>query len=507
MRFKIPAQRGNATTNAASSTTGATIPERPEDETLTPPLLVTYGLQHILAMYAGVITPPLIVGAAVGLTTAELGILVSAALLVSGLATLLQTIGVWRFGAQLPVVIGISFVPVGTMTTIAQDSGLPVVFGAAIASGVFGLAVAPFFASLVRFFPPVVTGSVITVIGISLIPVAAGWIVNEAEDGVPAPGDMGLAAATLLIVLVLARVLPGVWNRMAILGGLVLGTLVAASLGRIDFGEVAEGPVFSFGQPLYFGAPEFQFAAIITMCIVMMVILTEGVADILAVGEIVGTPVNARRLADGLRADASASLFGPLLNSFPASTFSQNVGLIALTRVKSRYVVATGGLILIVLGLFPILGRVVATIPMPVLGGAGLVLFGSVAAAGIRTLGKVNFDSNLNLVIVAVSIGFGVIPIAAPEFYDNFPNWLATVLHSGIVGAAIVALLLNLVFNVLVRGSRTAAGTGKPSPDPAHHDPANPGQDQARPASAPSGGAPAADSPPRPAPDGTTDHD
>lgn len=262
-------------------------------------------------------------------------------------------------------------------------------------------------------------------------------------------------------MVVLARVLPGVWSRLAILAGLVLGTLVAAVFGRVDFGAITEGPVFSLGQPLYFGAPEFQIAAIVTMCIVMLVILTEGVADILAVGEIVGTRVDGRRLADGLRADVSAALFGPLLNSFPGSTFSQNVGLIALTRVKSRYVVAVGGLILITLGLFPILGRVVATIPMPVLGGAGLVLFGSVAAAGIRALAKVDYENNLNLVIVAVSLGFGIVPIAVPEFYDNFPDWLATVLHSGIVGAAIAALLLNLVFNVL-GGSGTArapAGT------------------------------------------------
>ncbi|MDV6012837.1 purine permease [Haloechinothrix sp. LS1_15] len=400
-------------------------------------------------MYAGVVTPPIIVGGAVGLSTAEMGILVSAALLVSGLATLLQTLGVWRFGAKLPVVIGISFVPVTAMTAIAEDSGLPVVFGATIISGLFGLALIPFMASLRRFFPPVVTGCVITVIGLSLFPVAVGWIMDNGSGGEPATGNLALAGATLVIVLVLARVLPGALNKLAVLGGLVLGTAIAALFGMADFGGVTDGPVFSLGQPFYFGTPEFQIAAIVTMCIVMLVILAEGIADILAVGEIVGSKVSSRRLADGLRADVSAAIFGPLLNSFPGSTFSQNVGLIALTRIKSRFVVAVGGLILITLGLFPILGRVVAAIPMPVLGGAGLVLFGSVAAAGIRTLAKVNYENNLNLVIVAVSLGFGIIPIAAPEFYETFPDALAMILHSGIVGGFVAALVLNLCFNVL----------------------------------------------------------
>ncbi|WP_116248389.1 nucleobase:cation symporter-2 family protein [Nocardiopsis sp. FIRDI 009] len=421
----------------------------PEDERPPARLMVTYGLQHILAMYAGVITPPIIIGGAVGLDAVGMGILISAALLVSGLATLVQTIGVWRFGARLPVVIGTSFVPVGTMVAIGQDSGLPAVFGASLASGVFGLAVVPFLAGLIRFFPPVVTGSVITIIGVSLLPVAIGWITENNETGVPTTGGLALAGTTLAIVLLLSWILPGVWNRMAVLGGLVLGTVIAAAFGRVNVSPVSEGAFFSLGQPFHFGAPEFQVAAIVTMCVVMLVILTEGIADILAVGEIVGARMDGRRLADGLRVDALASVVGPLLNSFPGSTFSQNVGLIALTRVRSRYVVAVGGLILIVLGLFPVLGRVVAMIPSPVLGGAGLVLFGSVAAAGVRTLAKVEYEGNLNLVIVAVAMAFGIIPIAAPAFYDGFPDWAGTILRSGIVAAAIAALVLNAVFNIL----------------------------------------------------------
>ncbi|GAB3698248.1 nucleobase:cation symporter-2 family protein [Nocardiopsis oceani] len=441
---------------------------RPEDERPPTQLMVTYGVQHILAMYAGVITPPIIVAAAVGLTAVETGMIISAALLVSGLATLLQTLGVWRFGARLPLVIGISFVPVTAMTAIDESSGLPAVFGASIAAGVFGILVVPFIASLIRFFPPVVTGTVITVIGITLLPVAVGWITGDSETGVPANSAMAMAASTLLIILILSKVLPGVWNRMAILLGLLLGTLIAGAFGQVDVSAVTDGPVFSVGQPFYFGPPEFQIAAIVTMCIVMIVILAEGVADILAVGQIVGTKVDARRLADGLRADAATAIIGPLLNSFPGSTFSQNVGLIALNRVKSRYVVATGGAFLVAMGLFPILGRVVAMIPEPVLGGAGLVLFGSVAAAGIQTLAKVDYEGNHNLLIVAVALGFGILSIAAPEFFDGFPDWASMILHSGIVTAAASALILNVFFNILGQHGRARAARAQ---DPAEEGP------------------------------------
>ncbi len=422
---------------------------RPEDERPPIQLMATYGIQHILAMYAGVITPPIIVAAAVGLDPVETGLIISAALLVSGLMTLVQTLGLWRFGARLPLVIGTSFVPVTAMTAIGGTSGLPAVFGASIVAGLFGLLIVPFVAGLIRFFPPVVTGTVITVIGVTLLPVSVGWITENNETGIPTNTGLALAGTTLVIILVLSKVLPGVWKRMSVLIGLLLGTLVAAAFGEVDFSAVAEGPIVSLPTPFHFGPPEFQIAAIVTMCVVMIVILTEGVADILAVGQIVGTKVDGRRLADGLRADAATAVVGPLLNSFPGSTFSQNVGLIALNRIRSRYVVAAGGVFLVAMGLFPVLGRVVAMIPSPVLGGAGLVLFGTVAAAGIQTLGKVDYEGNQNLVIVAVAMAFGIISIAAPDFFAAFPEWATMILHSGIVTAAAAALLLNVFFNVL----------------------------------------------------------
>jgi len=189
------------------------------------------------------------------------------------------------------------------------------------------------------------------------------------------------------------------------------------------------------------------------MIIVVLVIMTETTADILAIGEIVETDVDDKRVAAGLRADMAATTVAPLFGSFPASAFAQNVGLVAVTGVKSRFVVATSGIILLVLGLLPVMGRLIATVPAAVLGGAGLVLFGTVAASGIRTLAKVDYQDNMNLIIVATSVGFGMIPIAAPQFYSQFPAWVATIFHSGISSAAIMAIVLNLLFNHLKRGT------------------------------------------------------
>jgi uracil-xanthine permease len=277
--------------------------------------------------------------------------------------------------------------------------------------------------------------------------------------GSPTLGSManiGLAGLTLLIILVISRLFSGALSRLSILLGIVIGTAVAAAFGMADFGKVGTGPVFSLPQILAFGPPTFNIAAIVSMTIVILVIMTETTADILAIGEIVETPVDAKRVAAGLRADMISTTVAPLFGSFPCSAFAQNVGLVALTKIKSRYVVAAGGAILVLLGLFPVIGRAVAAVPLPVLGGAGIVLFGTVAASGIRTLSKVSYDDNLNLVIVAVSIAVGLIPIAAPEFWSEFPSWLGTIMHSGISAAALVAVVLNVVFNE-IRGRNSKA--------------------------------------------------
>ncbi|MBM6622471.1 purine permease [Micrococcaceae bacterium RIT802] len=435
-------------------TTGT--PPRPEDERLPWGKTLAYGFQHVLTMYGGIIAPPLIIGAAAGLDTADQAMLVACCLFVGGLATILQTLGIPFFGAQLPLIQGTSFASVATLVAIVNgDGGIQAVFGSVLAAAVIGFLVAPFFARIVRFFPPVVTGIVITMIGLSLTPVAANWAMggDEKADGYGGLANIGLAAFTLVLVLLLSKVGNAAISRLSILLAIVIGTLVAWALGMADFSSVGHGPIFALPQPLAFGAPVFEIGGIISMTIVVMVILTETTADILAIGEISGSKVDKKRIANGLRADMVSSIAAPLLNTFTQSAFAQNVGLVAITGIKSRFVVTAGGGILVVLGLLPILGRVVAAVPTPVLGGAGIVLFGTVAASGIRTLSKVRYDQGMNMIIVSASLAFGMVPIVMPEFYSGFPVWLSTILHSGISSAAIMAVALNLLFNELKFGN------------------------------------------------------
>lgn len=429
---------------------------RPEDQKLPIGTAFAYGFQHVLTMYGGIIAPPLIIGSAAGLKGPDLALLITACLFIGGLATLLQTLGIKWFGSQLPLVQGTSFASVATLLAIVSGGGgLPAVFGSVMAASVIGLIVAPFFAQIIHFFPPVVTGVVITTIGLSLVPVAAGWALggNAKAPDYGSMANIGLMALTLVIIMVLSKLGSGMISRLSILLAIVIGTVIAAILGKADFSQVANGPIFAFPDPFHFGLPTFPPAGIISMVIVVLVILTETTADILAVAEVTGVKVDSKRIANGLRADMLSSAVSPIFNGFTQSAFAQNVGLVAVTGIKSRFAVAAGGGVLMVLGLLPVLGRVVAAIPMPVLGGAGVVLFGTVAASGIRTLSKVDYKDNMNLIIVATSIGFGLIPVVNPTFYASFPSWFQVIFDSGISSAAIMAVLLNIIFNVIKRGT------------------------------------------------------
>ncbi|MFK8329784.1 nucleobase:cation symporter-2 family protein [Pseudomonas sp. BJa5] len=442
--------------NTSSSSTSSAA--RPEDENLGLGANLAYGLQHVLTMYGGIVAVPLILGQAAGLTPADIGLLIAASLFAGGLATLLQTLGLPFFGCQLPLVQGVSFAGVATMGAILSNEsggGMPGVLGAVMAASLIGLLITPVFSRITKFFPPLVTGIVITTIGLTLMPVAARWVMggNSQAPDFGSMANIGLAAMTFAIVLLLSKLGSATISRLSILLAMVVGTLIAWALGMTDFSKVAEGPLVAFPTPFHFGMPTFHIAAILSMCIVIMVTLVETSADILAVGEIIDTKVDSKRLGNGLRADMASSILAPIFGSFTQSAFAQNVGLVAVTGVKSRYVVATGGVILVVLGLLPIMGRVIAAVPTPVLGGAGIVLFGTVAASGIRTLSKVSYKNNVNLIIVAASLGFGMIPIAAPNFYHHFPNWFETIFHSGISSAAIMAILLNLIFNHFTTGN------------------------------------------------------
>ncbi|NEB96522.1 nucleobase:cation symporter-2 family protein [Streptomyces anulatus] len=446
-----------------SPTSVADTAVHPVDEKLPPARLVPAALQHIAAMYAGVVTPPLIIGQAVGLDTAGMTRLIAASLLIAGLATVLQTVGLGRFaGNRLPFVNAASSAGIAPMLAIAETSApgrqLPAIYGAVIVAGVFCLAVGPFFGRLLRFFPPLVTGVVITLIGVTLMPVPVAW----AQGGDATAADFGamkylaLAAFTLVVILLIQRFGRGFLKQVALLMGMFVGTLAAIPFGLADFSALKSAPLAALPTPFAFGAPEFQPAAILSLCIVMLVLMTESSAGMLALGEICDRRTDGRTITRGLRTDGIATLLGPVFGGFPTSAFAQNVGVVSLTRVRSRYVVAAAGGALLILGAFPVLGAVVSLVPMPVLGGAGIVLFGSIAVSGIRTLSEAGLDDSSNIILVAVALGAGIIPLAAPTFYAGFPAWAQTVLGSGISAGALVAVVLNLFFHHLGTHSRTA---------------------------------------------------
>ncbi|BDP44409.1 xanthine permease (plasmid) [Deinococcus aetherius] len=426
-------------------------PVHPVDEVPPAGRMVAFGLQHVLSMYAGIIAVPLVLASALGLNPDQIVRIVNASFFMCGVATLIQTLGFPGFGARLPIVQGTTFAALASMIAIGKDYGLPGIYGAVIAAGLFTVLLAPYFSRLLRFFPPVVAGTVITIIGVALLPVAIRWAGggNPAAETFGAPANLGLAALTLVFVLLVTRFARGFWSRVAVLLGLVFGTVVAAILGKASFATVGTAAAIGFTPPFFFGLPTFALVPILSMILVMLVVMVETTADLLAIGEITDRPVDARVVADGLRADGLSTALGGVFNVFPFTAFAQNVGLVRFTGIKSRFVVATAGVILLLLGFFPKLGALVASIPLPVLGGAGLVLFGTVAAAGIQTLSRVNMVDTRNLTIVAVSIAMGVIPSTVPTLYEKLPDWAGLFLESGITAGALSAILLNILFNIV----------------------------------------------------------
>jgi NCS2 family nucleobase:cation symporter-2 len=474
----------------------------PVDERLPLGRLTALGLQHVLVMYAGAIAVPLIVGRALKLSPAEVTMLISADLFCCGLVTLIQSLGLspW-FGIKLPVMMGVTFAAVGPMVAIANAvpgvDGARAIFGAGIGAGVLAILIAPLMSRMLRFFPPVVTGTIILVIGVSLMRVGVGWamggpdtaaqsvdvarlavMVDDARAAAAAAAaaapeqavapalklagpvpmspnpsygaldNLAIAGFVLLVVLALVKYGRGFICNISVLLGIVAGCGVAYSVGKMHFDKVGKAAWFEVVTPFAFGMPTFDIVMILTLTVVMMVVMIESAGMFLALSDMTGKEIDRKSLAAGLRTDALGTLLGGVLNTFPHTSFSQNVGLVAVTGVKSRWVCVAGGIIMIVLGMLPKMASLVEAIPQFVLGGAGLVMFGMVAAAGIRILTRVDFKTNrFNLYIVALSIGFGLIPLVAPRWAQQMSHSLHPLLESGILLTALAAVALNLFFN------------------------------------------------------------
>ncbi|WP_404961986.1 nucleobase:cation symporter-2 family protein [Streptomyces sp. 147326] len=436
----------------------------PVDELLPIPRLALYGFQHVLAFYAAAVIVPVLLGNALGLSRQELVHLINADLLTCGVASIIQALGVWRVGARLPLVQGVTFTAVSPMIAIGTGAGggtagLLVVYGAVITAGMATFLFAPLFSKLVKYFPPVVIGTILTIIGITLIPVALQDAAGGAHlIGTPAYGDpknLAYALGTLLFILTMVRIGRPFLSSLAVLLGLGAGTAVAWLLGDADFTVVGQTDWFGVTTPFHYGVPRFEPLPIAAMLVVMLITMVETTGDVYAIGEITRKKVDADTVARALRADGAATVLGGVLNSFPYVAFAENIGLVRMSKVMSRYVVVAAGVFMVVLGLLPKAGSLVASIPHPVLGGAAISMFGLVAAVGVQVLGKADLREERNTLILAVSLGAALMPTTVAPFFDRMPDGLRAVLDSGITLGALTAITLNLLFNVFTRRTTT----------------------------------------------------
>ncbi|PYI52483.1 nucleobase:cation symporter-2 family protein [Paenibacillus flagellatus] len=423
--------------------------------------VLTLGFQHVMAMYAGAVIVPLIVGGALKLTAAQIAYLIAADLFTCGIATILQVMGSRYFGSGLPVILGCTFTAVGPIIAIASASNLATAYGAVIVSGLFVVLFAPLYGKMLKFFPTVVTGTVVTIIGLSLIPVA----MNNAAGGQGSadfgePRNLLLALGTLVVILIVNRVATGFLRSISVLVGLAVGTVAGYAMGIVHFSAVAEASWFNMVQPFYFGFPQISVTAVLTMILVNIVSMVESTGVYFAVGKATDRKVEPKQIVSGLRSEGVAIMLGGIFNAFPYTAFSQNVGLISLTRVKTRDVIFAAGGIMVVLGLLPKLAALTTVIPNAVLGGAMIVMFGSVAASGISILSEVDLRKDGNLLTVACGIAVGLGSATLPQMFDKLPDYAKMLLQNGIVTGSLTAILLHL----LLSRSKDAAPAADPGP-------------------------------------------
>ena len=403
------------------------------------------GLQHLLAMYSGSILVPMMIGQALGYNSEQLTYLVSTDIFMCGVATFLQLQLNKYFGIGLPVVLGVAFQSVAPLTIIGQSHGSGAMFGALIVSGIFVVLVSGIFSKLANYFPAIVTGSVITTIGLTLIPVAIGNMGNNVAN--PSLESLLLALITVFIILVVNIFTKGFLKSISILLGLVIGTLIASGMGQVNFAPVSQAPILHIPTVFYFGTPTFEFSSIVMMCIIATVSMVESTGVYLALSDITKDPIDATRLRNGYRAEGLAVLLGGVFNTFPYTGFSQNVGLVKMSGIKTRLPIYYAAAFLVLLGLLPKFGALAQIIPSPVIGGAMIVMFGFVSLQGMQMLARVDFVNNEhNFLIAAVSIAVGV-GFNNSNLFNSLPTAFRMFFSNGIVMASILAVVLNAILN------------------------------------------------------------
>ncbi|WP_370111061.1 uracil-xanthine permease family protein [Streptacidiphilus sp. MAP12-33] len=429
-----------------------------EDQGLPLRRLPPLALQHVLAMVATPVSTVFLVTAGLKLTPGQSAALLSGALVLSGAGSLLQSLGRWGFGARLPFVM----LPGGAATAlflqIAHDHGAAVASGSVLLAAALLLAVTPLYARIAGLFPPLVTGVTVLLVGISMVRVTAQLLAGP--GGGAASGALATAASTVAVTLVARLLLRGAWRQSAVLVGLAGGTVIAVltGLGRL---VPATGTGFALPRLLPYGTPRFDLAAALPLMLFSLTSLAEATGQT-ALNS--ATPRLGRDVPRVARADALVSLFGGLLGTPPLVTSSENIGINRLTGVRSRFVTATAGALLIAVGLLSPLSRLVAGLPPAAVAGSALVVYALITAMGVEMLGRSAGSGSSDTLVVGLALTVGLLPVVAPALYGGFPDWLRTVLGSGVVAGTLTAVALRALF---AAARLTAASRAPSSPEPA----------------------------------------
>lgn len=417
------------------------------------------GLQHVLAMYSGGILVPLLIGAALHFTPQQMAYLISADIFMTGIGTLLQLKSTRLTGIAMPVVLGSAIQSVSPLINIGGTFGIGAMYGATISAGVFVFLIAGLFARLREFFPPVVTGSLITVIGFALIPVGiqnlGGGDVAAKSFGSPA--NLAIGTFTIAIIVLVSLLAKGFTKAISILLGIVLGTAFAATLGKVSLAPVAAASWFHLPMPFFLGVPTFNSSAIVTMIIIALTSMIESTGVYFALADLTRRKLTDQDMAKGYRAEGLAVVLSGLFNTFPYSTFSQNVGVVRLSGVKTKQPIYYAAVILILIGLLPKFGALATIIPTSVLGGAMIVLFGTIGVQGTTILRTVDFGKERNLMIAAISIGAGIGVTVYPQIFQQLPELIRLVIENAVVVTSVLAVFLNIVLPGREKGEVTAS--------------------------------------------------
>ncbi|HII4514770.1 nucleobase:cation symporter-2 family protein [Clostridium perfringens] len=414
------------------------------DDDLDLPKKVLFGLQHIFAAFGGIIVVPLVIATSLGFDSKVTTALISASILGSGLATIIQAKGVGKVGARVACIMGTDFTFVSPAISVGSVLGLPGIIGATILGSLFEVILSFFIKPLMKFFPPLVTGTVVALIGLTLLPVSIDWAAGGAGSANYASlENLAVAMFVLVITLLLNNYGKGMISSASILIGIVVGYLVCIPLGLVDFNPVKEASWLSFPKILQFGVT-FDAKAVMAFIPAYFVATIGTVGCLKAIGETSNIDIGDKRVAAGVLSDGVGSALGGLVGSCPNTSFSQNIGIISLTKVASRHVAVMAGILLVILGFLPKVAAIITGIPNPVLGGVGIMMFGTVAAAGIRTLSNIKLTER-NLLIIAISMGLGLGVTFRPDVIHNLPEAIRMIFSSGISTGTIAALILNAV--------------------------------------------------------------